>query len=212
MTPPPTVFVVDDYAPGRRSISRLLRTAGFAVAAFASAQEFLTQYDPQMLGCLVLDLAMPAVSGLELQSILAEKGSLLPIIFLTAHGDIPKSVQAMKHGASDFLTKPVNDEDLLGAVRVAIEKNRGLWREQAELSEIRARLSTLTPREREVLEYVVAGKLNKQIAANLGTVEQTVKVHRAHVMEKMKVQSLAELVRLTQRCGISGSGRRFNHQ
>ena len=201
----PTVFVVDDYAPGRRSISRLLRAAGFAVTAFASAEEFLAQYDPQTSGCLVLDLAMPAVSGLELQGILADRGSLLPIIFLTAYGDIPKSVQAMKLGASDFLTKPVNDEDLLAAVRVAIEKHRALRREQAELSEIRARLATLTPREREVLEYVVAGKLNKQIAGELGTVEQTVKIHRAHVMQKMKVQSVAELVRITERCGIGGS-------
>ena len=195
----PTVFVVDDYAPGRKSIARLLRTAGFAVTAFASAKDFLAQYDPETPGCLVLDLAMPEVSGLELQSI------LLPIIFLTSHGDIPKSVRAMKHGASDFLTKPVNDEDLLAAVRVAIEKDRALRREQAELSEIRARLATLTPREREVLEYVVAGKLNKQIAGELGTVEQTVKIHRAHVMQKMRVQSVAELVRLTQRCGIGGA-------
>ena len=162
--PSPTVFVVDDYAPVRSSISRLLRAAGFAVAAFASAEEFLAQYDPHIPGCLVLDLAMPAVNGLELQRILAETGSVLPIIFLTSHGDISKSVQAMKHGASDFLTKPVNDEDLLAAIRVAIEKDRALRREQTELSEIRARLATLTPREREVLEYVVAGKLNKQIA------------------------------------------------
>jgi FixJ family two-component response regulator len=198
----PIVFVVDDYVPGRRSISRLLRAAGFVVATFASAQDFLAQYDPSVCGCLVLDLAMPDVSGLELQRILAEKGSLLPIIFLTAHGDIPKSVQAMKHGASDFLTKPVNDEDLLAAVRVAIEKSRDLRKEQTELSEIRARLATLTPREREVLEYVVAGKLNKQIAGDLGTVEQTIKIHRAHVMQKMRVHSVAELVRLTQRCGI----------
>jgi FixJ family two-component response regulator len=199
-----TVFVVDDYAPGRRSISRLLRAAGFAVTVFASAKEFLEQYDAEAPGCLVLDLAMPAVSGLELQDILADRGSLLPIIFLTAYGDIPKSVQAMKRGASDFLTKPVNDEDLLAAVRVAIEKHRALRREQAELSEIRARLATLTPREREVLEYVVAGKLNKQIAGELGTVEQTVKIHRAHVMQKMRVQSVAELVRITERCGIGG--------
>jgi FixJ family two-component response regulator len=201
----PTVFVVDDYAPGRRSISRLLRAAGFVVAAFASAKEFLAQFDPRTPGCLVLDLAMPAVSGLVLQNILAEKGSLLPIIFLTAHGDISKSVQAMKRGASDFLTKPVNDEDLLAAVRMAIEKDRAFRREHAELSEIRARLATLTPREREVLEYVVAGKLNKQIAGDLGTVEQTVKVHRAHVMQKMKAHSVAELVRLAQRCGIGGT-------
>ena len=205
MTTPPssTVFVVDDATPVRKALSRLLRTAGFTVAAFASAEEFLAQYDPHTPGCLVIDLVMPAVSGLELQSILAQKGSVLPIIFLTAHGDIPKSVQAMKHGASDFLTKPVNDEDLLAAVRVAIQKDRDRRREQTELSEIRTRLARLTPREREVLKYVVSGKLNKQIACDLGTVEQTVKVHRARVMQKMRVRSVAELVRLTQRCGIS---------
>ena len=201
----PTVFVVDDYAPVRRSISRLLRAAGFVVTAFGSAQEFLAQHDPGVWGCLVLDVAMPALNGLELQDVLAKAGSLLPIVFLTGEGDIPKSVQAMKHGASDFLTKPVDEKDLLAAVRAAIEKNRGLRRKQAELYEIRARLATLTPREREVLEYVVAGKLNKQIAGDLGTVEQTIKVHRAHLMEKMKVRSVAELVRLTERCGINGS-------
>ena len=203
--PSPTIFVVDDYAPVRRAVSRLLHAADFAVVAFASPQEFLAQYDPHTPGCLVLDLDMPAVNGLELQRILATKGSVLPIIFLSGHGNIPKSVQAMKHGASDFLTKPVNDEDLLAAIRVAIEKDRALRREQAELSEIRARLATLTPREREVLEYVVAGKLNKQIAGELGTVEQTVKIHRAHVMQKMRVQSVAELVRMTERCGIGGA-------
>jgi len=202
--PSPTVFVVDDYAPVRSAVSRLLRAAGFAVAAFASPEEFLAQYDPHTPGCLVLDLDMPAVNGLELQRILARKGSVLPIIFLTGHGDVPKSVQAMKRGAIDFLTKPVNDEKLLAAVRAAIEKDRALRREQTELSEIRARLATLTPREREVLEHVVTGKLNKQIAADLGTVQQTVKVHRARVMQKMRVQSVAELVRLTERCGISG--------
>ena len=206
MTTPldPTVFVVDDYAPGRKSVTRLLRAAGFVVAAFASAKDFLAQYDPAACGCLVLDLAMPEVSGLELQSFLAETGSLLPIIFLTAHGDIPKTVQAMKHGASDFLTKPVNDEDLLAAVRAAIEKDSALRQEQTELSEIRGRLASLTPREREVLEYVVGGKLNKEIASDLGIVEQTVKAHRAQVMEKMKARSVAELVRLVERCRING--------
>ena len=196
----PTVFVVDDYAPVRKSIARLLHAAGFAVAVFGSAEEFLARYDPQIVGCLVLDLAMPTLNGLELQHILAKAGSLLPIIFLTGTADIPKSVQAMKHGASDFLTKPVNDEDLLAAVRVAIQKDRDRRREQTELSEIRTRLATLTPREREVLEYVVAGKLNKQIAGDLGTVEQTIKVHRARAMQKMRVQSVAELVRLIERC------------
>ena len=201
----PVVFVIDDYAPVRNAISRLLRASGFIVAPFASADAFLAQYDPGAPGCLVLDLAMPAVNGLELQDILAQTASLLPIIFLTAHGSIPQSVQAMKQGASDFLTKPVNDEDLLAAVRTAIEKNRALRQDQAELSEIRARLATLTPREREVLDYVIAGKLNKQIASDLGTVEQTIKIHRAHVMQKMQVRSVAELVRLTQRCGIGVS-------
>ena len=196
----PTVFVVDDYAPVRKSIARLLHAAGFAVAVFGSAEEFLAQYDPQIVGCLVLDLAMPSLNGLELQHILVKAGSLLPIIFLTGTADIPKSVRAMKHGASDFLTKPVHDEDLLAAVRVAIQKDRDRRREQTELSEIRTRLATLTPREREVLEYVVAGKLNKQIAGDLGTVEQTIKVHRARAMQKMRVQSVAELVRLIERC------------
>jgi FixJ family two-component response regulator len=200
--PGPTVFVVEDDAPVRRSISRLLRAAGFAVAAFSSAEEFLAQYDPQTLGCLLLDVTMPTLNGLELQRILAKAGSLLPIIFLTGTSDIPQSVQAMKQGASDFLTKPVNDENLLAAVRTAIEKHRALRRNEAELSEIRKRLATLTPREREVLEYVIAGKLNKEIAGDLGTVEQTVKFHRAHVMQKMQARSVAELVRLMERCGI----------
>jgi FixJ family two-component response regulator len=203
--PSPTVFVVDDYAPVRSAVSRLLRAAGFAVAAFASPEKFLAQYDPHAPGCLVLDLDMPAVHGLELQRILATKGSVLPIIFLTGHGDIPKSVQAMKRGASDFLTKPVNDKDLLAAVRVAIERDALARREQAKLSEICARLDTLTPREREVLEHVVAGKLNKQIAGNLGVTEATIKMHRARVMAKMKVQAVADLVRLAERCGIKGS-------
>ena len=202
-TPPsPTVFVVDDYAPVRSAVSRLLRAAGFAVVAFASPQEFLTQYDPHTPGCLVLDLDMPAIHGLELQRILATKGSVLPIIFLTGHGDIPKSVRAMKRGASDFLTKPVNDKDLLAAVRVAIERDALGRREQAKLSEICARLDTLTPREREVLQHVVAGKLNKQTAGDLGVTEATIKMHRARVMAKMKVQAVADLVRLAERCGI----------
>jgi FixJ family two-component response regulator len=199
----PTVFVVDDETPVRNALSRLLRAHRFAVAAFASPKEFLELYNPDTPGCLVLDLKMRG-NGFGLQRTLQEKGSLSPIIFLTGHGDVPKSVQALKGGAVDFLTKPVNDKDLLAAVRVAIEKDRTLRQEQAELSEIRARLSTLTRREREVLEYVVAGKLNKQIAVDLGIAEQTVKVHRARVMEKMKVDSVAELVRLTERCGISG--------
>jgi FixJ family two-component response regulator len=200
----PTVFVVDDDASVRKATSRLLGAAGFIVVAFASAEEFLAQYDPQKLGCLVLDLAMPKLDGLQLQDLLAKAGSLLPIIFLTGHGSISKSVQAMKRGASDFLTKPVNDDDLVAAVYVAIQKDRVSRQEQAELSEIRARFETLTPRERDVLEYVIAGKLNKEIAGELGAAEPTVKIHRAHMMQKMKAHSLAELVRLTERCGICG--------
>jgi len=201
-TDSPTVFIVDDEAPVRKALSRLLRAAGFAVAAFASPGEFLAQHDLHKPGCLVLDLMMPGVNGMELQRALARKGSVLPIIFLTGHGDIPKSVQAMKSGALDFLTKPVNDENLLASIRAAIKRDSVARREQAELFEIRARLASLTPREQEVLDHVVTGKLNKQIADDLGVIEKTIKVHRARVMEKMKVQSVAELVRLVERSGI----------
>ena len=206
MLPPasPTVFVIDDDAAVRKAVSRLLRSAGIAVAVFASPREFLAQYDPDMPGCLVLDLAMPDINGLQLQTTLAKKGCTLPIIFLTGHGDVSKSVQAMKHGAFDFFSKPVKEKDLLPAVRAAIEKNAVARREQARLSEICARLDTLTPREREVLEHVVAGKLNKQIASDLGITEATVKMHRARVMTKMKVQGVADLVRLAEVCGIRG--------
>jgi len=183
--PGPTVFVVDDDAAVRKAVLRLLRSAGIAVAAFASPREFLAKYDPATPGCLVLDIAMPGFNGLELQAVLGKKVGTLPIIFLTGHGDVSKSVQAMKRGAFDFLTKPVKDKDLLTAVRTAIEKDAVARREQAKLSEIRARLATLTPREREVLEHVIAGKLNKQIAGDLGVTEATIKMHRARVMAKM---------------------------
>jgi FixJ family two-component response regulator len=197
----PTVFIVDDEAPVRKALSRLLHAAGFAVAAFASPGEFLAQHDLDKPGCLVLDLKMPGFDGLDLQRTIERKGSLLPIIFLTGHGDVPQSVQAMKRGAVDFLTKPVNDEQLLAAIRVAIKRDSVARRQEAELRDIRARLATLTPREREVLDHIVTGKLNKQTADALDVVEKTIKVHRARIMEKMKVQSVAELVRLTERCG-----------
>ena len=202
--PSPTVFVVDDDAAVRKAVSRLLRSAGIAVAVFASPREFLAQYDPDMPGCLVLDLAMPDINGLQLQTTLGNKGCTLPIIFLTGHGDVSKSVQAMKHGAFDFFSKPVKDKDLLAVVRAAFETDGFGRREKAKLSEIRARIDTLTPREREVLEHVVAGKLNKQIAGDLGITEATVKMHRARVMTKMKVQGVADLVRLAEVCGIRG--------
>jgi FixJ family two-component response regulator len=203
--PSATVFVVDDDAAVRKAISRLLRSAGIAVAVFPSPNEFLAQYNPGTPGCLVLDVAMPGFDGLQLQTALCKKGSCLPIIFLTGHGDVSKSVQAMKGGAFDFLTKPVNAKNLLPAIHAAIEKDAVARQEQAKLSEICARLDTLTPREREVLEHVVTGKLNKQIAGDLSVTEATVKMHRARVMAKMKVQSVADLVRLAEHCGIRGS-------
>jgi FixJ family two-component response regulator len=200
--PAPTVFLVDDDPAVLKSLSRLLRSAGLACAAFSSAREFLDDHDPNASGCVVLDVAMPGLNGMELQQALTDRGQELAIVFLTGHGDIPMGVQAMKRGAVDFLTKPVHDGDLLQAVRVAIEKDRVLRQRRAELAEIRLRLGTLTPREREVLEHVIAGHLNKQTAADLGTVEKTIKVHRARVMEKMHVDSVAELVHLVERAGV----------
>jgi len=200
----PTVFVVDDEAPVRKALSRMLRANRFAVATFASSKEFLGQYDPDASGCLVLDIMMPG-NGLELQRVLQKKGCTLPIIFLTGYGDVSKSVQALKGGAIDFLTKPVNDQSLLRAVRAAIEKNRVTRQEQTQVSEICSRLAALTPRERQVLEHIVSGELNKQIAGHLGITQRTVKAHRARLMEKMKVDSVAKLVCLANRCGITGS-------
>lgn len=198
---PPTVFLVDDEVLVRKAVGRLLRSEGFEVAAFASPGEFLDAHDPAEPGCLVLDMAMPDISGLELQQTLAARGSALPIIFLTGRADVPMCVQAMKRGAADFLTKPVKDTDLLAAIRRALEHDRNARQTRAELEDIRARVASLTPREREVLRHVATGRLNKQIASDLGTVENTIKVHRRRVMEKMRVASVAELVRLVQRCG-----------
>jgi FixJ family two-component response regulator len=202
---PPTVFIVDDDPAVLKSLSRLLRSASLAVATFSSPRDFLDRHDPNALGCLVLDVAMPGLNGLELQQALIARGHELAIIFLTGHADIPMSVKAMKRGAVDFLTKPVDDDDLLQAIRVAIEKDRLRRQAHAEVAEIQQRLATLTPREREVLQHVISGHLNKQTAADLGTVEKTIKVHRARVMEKMKVHSVAELVHLAERAGIRGS-------
>ena len=199
------VFVVDDDASVRRGVTRLLRSAGFTAAAFASAPEFLERYDRDIAGCVILDLAMPGFDGLQMQKALTDRGSALPVIFLTGHGDIPTSVQAMKGGAVDFLTKPVTDDELLAAVRKAIERCEALYRAREEIAIIRRRVATLTPREREVLTHLLSGKLNKQIAADLGTVEHTIKVHRARVMEKMQVRTLAALVRLAERAGIEAA-------
>jgi FixJ family two-component response regulator len=200
--PTPTVFVVDDDSAVLKSLTRLLRSAGLTVATFSSPRDFLDRHDPMLPGCLVLDVAMPGLNGFELQKEICAGGHERSIVFLTGHGDIPMSVQAMKGGAVDFLTKPVNDSDLLTAVRAAIEKDRVDRQNRAEVDEIEHRLQTLTPREREVLEHVISGQLNKQTAAELGTVEKTIKVHRARVMEKLKVKSVAELVRLAEKANI----------
>jgi len=201
----PIVFVVDDDASVLRGIKRLLRSAGFTGETFASAREFLERYDSNAVGCVILDLAMPDFDGLQMQQALAERGSVLPIIFLTGHGDIPTSVQAMKSGAVDFLTKPVSDDELLAAVRNAIQRCEALSRTREEIESIKRRIATLTPREREVLAHLLAGKLNKQIAADLGTVEHTIKVHRARVMQKMQARSLTALVQLAERAGIEAA-------
>jgi len=203
--PVPVIFVVDDDPSVLKSLSRLLRSARLNPVLFSSPREFLDQFDPHAPGCLLLDVAMPGLDGLQLQQALVARGSRIPIIFLTGHGDIPMSVSAMKRGAVDFLTKPVHDEDLLTAIRAAVEADRKQRQARAELEDIRQRLATLTPREREVLEAVITGRLNKQIAGELGIVEKTVKVHRGRVMEKMKVRSLAELVHLAERAGLLGS-------
>jgi FixJ family two-component response regulator len=200
----PTVFIVDDDASVLKSLARLMRSAKIQALTFSSPREFLERHDARAPGCLVLDLEMPGLDGLQLQDALIAKGSEIPIIFLSGHGDIPMSVRAMKRGAIDFLTKPVNDEDLLEAIRVAIDKDRTGRQARAELDDIRQRLATLTPRERAVMNRVVTGRLNKQIAGDLGVVEKTVKVHRGRVMDKMKAGSVAELVHLAERAGILG--------
>jgi len=198
----PRIYVVDDDVSVARGLCRLLRSAGYEPKAYDSGRDFMKDYRAHIPGCLVSDVSMPDMTGLELQRWLVLLESPLPVIFLTGHGDIPTSVRAIKDGAVDFLTKPVNDAALIKAVEEALrqEKERRSARDQREA--ILARMATLTPREREVLEHIVSGQLNKQVAANLGTVEKTIKVHRARVMEKMGVQSLAELVRMAERVRI----------
>jgi FixJ family two-component response regulator len=200
-----TVFVVDDDDSVRRALTRLVKSAGYAVQAFASARHFLEYWrvTNEGLACLVLDIRMPGLSGLDLQHELLASNTLLPIIFITGHGDIPTSVKAMKEGAVDFLPKPVKDKDLLNAIEQALARADHNLRERKELEDVQRRLKTLTSREREVMTLVVRGLLNKQIAFELGTVEKTVKVHRARVMKKMEVQSLADLVRSAEKVGVA---------
>ena len=196
------VYVLDDEPEMVKALTRLLRTKNFDVRGFTSVNHFLKSCDPTELACLVLDVAMPELNGLVLQRRLKHHGILIPIIFLTGHGDIPMSVSAIKAGATDFLTKPVNAAALVQAVTTALQTAAALHHEIKESAASGARLATLTVRERQVMEHVVAGQLNKQIAAELGTGEQNIKVHRRHIMRKMGVESLAALVRAAARLGI----------
>lgn len=197
-----TVFIVDDDAAVRRSLARLLNAAGCCVETCESARAFLNRARGEGPSCLVLDISMPELNGLELQQILAERECGLPIVFVTGHGDIPTSVKAMKAGAVDFFPKPVDGRELIQAVRTAIARSREAMKHRTEQDDLGRRLALLTPREREVLLHVAAGKLNKQIGVDLGTCEKTVKVHRGRVMRKLGVSSLADLVRLAEKAGL----------
>lgn len=197
----PTIFVVDDDSAVRDALKLLLRSVGQAVETHASAQEFLDSYGEDRPGCLVLDIRMPGISGLELQQKLNEKHSILPIIFITGHGDVPMAVEAMQAGAVDFIQKPFRDQDLIDRINQALEKDSSNRAALGERNDIRRRLETLTPREREVLDLVVQGKANKVIAGDLKLSQRTVEIHRARVMEKMQASSLAHLVRMVLEVG-----------
>jgi FixJ family two-component response regulator len=197
-----TVFVIDDDKAVRTAIRNLLESVGIRVETFNSSQDFLKADRKNVPGCLVLDVRLQGTSGLDFQKQLTASNIVIPVIFITGHGDIPMTVQAMKSGAVDFLTKPFRDQDLLDAIQKAVERDRGGREQESELSEARRRFASLTPREREVMALVIAGYLNKQIAAELGTSETTAKVHRGQVMRKMEVQSLPDLVRIAERLGL----------
>lgn len=204
-TPLPIVFVVDDDVSVRESLELLIGSEGWRPETFESAQEFLARPRVKVPSCLVLDLSLPGLNGLDLQKRVAIERTDMPIIFITGHGDVPKSVQAMKAGAIEFLTKPFSDEVLLSAIRQALERSRAALGEEAEMQELRDRYASLTPREREVMTLVVSGLLNKQVGGELGISEITVKAHRGQVMQKMKADSLADLVKMAGRLRVTAS-------
>jgi FixJ family two-component response regulator len=198
----PVVFVVDDDPSVRRAIKRLVESVGLRAELFGSAQEFLRSERPDAASCLVLDIRLPGISGLDFQRELAKAAIHIPIVFITAHGDIPMTVRAMKAGAVEFLTKPFRDQDLLDAIQQGLERDRTRRAQEAEIATLRERFEALTPREREVLPWVVSGLPNKQIADAVGASEATIKVHRSQLMRKMGAASLADLVRMTEKMGL----------
>jgi two-component system response regulator FixJ len=198
----PTVFVVDDDEAVRKSLRLLLKSLGMPAVAHGSAEEFLAAYDDEQPGCVVLDVRMPGMSGPELQDELNRRGALIPVIFITGHGDVPMAVEAMRHGAVDFLQKPFSDKDLVDRIQLALTADRRNRETIGAKDQIRARIAALTPRERQVLDLVTQGKSNKVIAGDLGASPRTVEIHRSHVMEKMGATSLAQLVRMTMIAGI----------
>ena len=199
----PIVFIIDDDISVRDGISDLLRSVGLDAHTYGSTQEFVSSKRPDASGCIILDVRLPGRSGLDFQQTLRELGIRLPVIFITGHGDIPISVRAMKSGAIEFLTKPINEQQLLDAVQAGIELDRANRQDDALATELRARFDSLTPREREIMSLVVSGKLNKQIGFQVGLSEMTVKVHRSHVMQKMQAKSVVDLVRMADKLGVS---------
>ena len=200
---PATCFVVDDDASVRRSLSFLIQSLGYRVETFDCADAFLARKPHEGIGCIITDVKMPGMSGLDLQDVLGRRGAPLPIIFITGHGDLPMGVEAMKKGAVDFLAKPFDDEDLIAAIALALERCRNARETSAAAAAAQRRIETLSPREHEVLRHVISGRLNKQIAYDLGIAEHTVKIHRGRIMKKLAVDSLADLVRLAEKAGLA---------